>query len=178
MFHEITEHAIHEAFAHPRNVNLDLVNAQQARRILDRLVGYSLSPLLWEKVRSRLSAGRVQSVALRLIVEREREIESFVPQEYWSVLADFKQEGGKQVYTAKLMRVGDKEQNGVLTSKSVVDPLIDDLKSAQYSIDKIKRGERKRKPFAPFITSTLQQEASRKLGFHCPKNDDHRPTVI
>jgi DNA topoisomerase I len=169
VFHEITEHAIHEAFAHPRSVNLDLVNAQQARRILDRLVGYSLSPLLWEKVRSRLSAGRVQSVALRLVVDREREIDAFVPQEYWSVLADFKQEGGKQVYTAKLLRVDNNELNGVLTSKAAVDPLIADLKSAGYSIEKIKRGERKRKPFAPFITSTLQQEASRKLGFTARK---------
>jgi DNA topoisomerase I len=169
VFHEITEHAIHEAFAHPRSVNLDLVNAQQARRILDRLVGYSLSPLLWEKVRSRLSAGRVQSVALRLIVDREREIDAFVPQEYWSVLADFKQEGGKQVYTAKLLRVDNSELNGVLTNKAAVDPLIADLKSVGYTIEKIKRGERKRKPFAPFITSTLQQEASRKLGFTARK---------
>ncbi len=165
VFHEITENAIHEAFAHPRHVNLDLVNAQQARRILDRLVGYSLSPLLWEKVRSRLSAGRVQSVALRLIVEREREIDAFIPQEYWSVLADFIQEGGKQVYTAKLMRIDNEDQNGKLTSKLIVDPMLEDIRQAVYQISKIKRGERKRKPSAPFITSTLQQEASRKLGY-------------
>lgn len=165
VFHEITESAIHEAFAHPRRVNLDLVNAQQARRIVDRLVGYSLSPLLWEKVRSRLSAGRVQSVALRLIVEREREIDAFSPQEYWSILGDFRQEGGKQNYTAKLVRIDTNENTDALTSKADVDPLLGDLKAAAYTIARIKRGERKRKPSAPFITSTLQQEASRKLGF-------------
>jgi DNA topoisomerase-1 len=165
VFHEITENAIHEAFAHPRKVNVDLVNAQQARRIVDRLLGYNLSPLLWEKVRSRLSAGRVQSVALRLIVDREREIDAFVPQEYWSVLADFKQDGGKQSYTAKLMRIDNEDQTDTLTSKAVVDPLLEDIHHAEYTISKIKRGERKRKPWAPFITSTLQQEASRKLGY-------------
>lgn len=165
VFHEITENAIHEAFAHPRKVNIDLVNAQQARRIMDRLVGYSLSPLLWEKVRSRLSAGRVQSVALRLVVEREREIDDFITQEYWSILADFRQDGGRQLYTAKLMRIDNEDQIGLLTSKAVVDPLLDDIQHAAYTITKIKRGERKRKPSAPFITSTLQQEASRKLGY-------------
>ena len=99
VFHEITEPAIKEAFANPRAINMDLVNAQQARRVLDRLVGYSISPILWEKVRSRLSAGRVQSVALRLIVEREREIDAFVPVEYWSIHAEFKPEGLKSTFT-------------------------------------------------------------------------------
>lgn len=165
VFHEITENAIHEAFSHTRMVNLNLVNAQQARRILDRLVGYNLSPLLWEKVRSRLSAGRVQSVALRLIVEREREIEAFVPKEYWTVMADFQQEGSRQPYAARLVRIDNEEKPDSLTAKSIVDPLLVDLKNAEYAIVKIKRGERKRKPFAPFITSTLQQEASRKMGF-------------
>ena len=165
VFHEITDHAISEAFHHPRAVNLDLVNAQQARRILDRLVGYSLSPLLWEKVRSRLSAGRVQSVALRLVVDREREIEAFIPQEYWSVDAEFKQEGSKQFYTARLIKVDGKDQQNELTEKSLVDPLISDLEKASYQIAKIKNTERRRKPSAPFITSTLQQEASRRLGY-------------
>jgi DNA topoisomerase-1 len=165
VFHEITESAINEAFANPRRVNIDLVNAQQARRILDRLVGYSLSPLLWEKVRSRLSAGRVQSVALRLIVEREREIDAFIPQEYWTVSAEFHQEGGNQNYTARLARIDNQDKSAELTSKAVVDPLLVDMEKASYQISKIKRGERKRKPSAPFITSTLQQEASRKLGY-------------
>ncbi|HNT53200.1 MAG TPA: type I DNA topoisomerase [Anaerolineaceae bacterium] len=163
VFHEITEGAIADAFSHPREIDMDLVNAQQARRILDRLVGYSISPLLWEKVRSRLSAGRVQSVALRLIVEREREIEAFVPQEYWTIEAEFKPAGGKTPYTARLAKVD--EQDPVLNSEAVVQPLLADMQIASYQIDRIKKSERRRKPSAPFITSTMQQEASRKLGY-------------
>src|SRR5512137_1937923 len=111
VFHEITESAINEAFSNPREINMDLVNAQQARRVLDRLVGYSISPILWEKVRSRLSAGRVQSVALRLIVVREREVDAFVPEEYWTISAEFKPEGGKAKsnFIAKLARIDDKD---------------------------------------------------------------------
>jgi DNA topoisomerase I len=163
VFHEITEPAIAEAFSNTRDINMDLVNAQQARRVLDRLVGYNLSPLLWRKVRSRLSAGRVQSVALRLIVEREREIDAFKPEEYWSIEAEFKPQGIKQTFIAKLARLDDVEP--VLGSEADVKPLLDDLASADYNITKIKRGERKRNPSAPFITSTLQQEASRRLGY-------------
>ena len=163
VFHEITEHAIHEAFSHPRAINMDLVNAQQARRVLDRLVGYSISPILWEKVRSRLSAGRVQSVALRLVVDREREIDAFVPVEYWSVHAEFKPEGIRQTFMAKLARVDDQEPE--FPNEASVKPILVDLETAAYAITKIKRGERRRKPYAPFTTSTLQQEASRKLGF-------------
>jgi DNA topoisomerase-1 len=163
VFHEITEHAIHEAFSHPRAINMDLVNAQQARRVLDRLVGYSISPILWEKVRSRLSAGRVQSVALRLVVDREREIDAFVPVEYWSVHAEFKPEGIRQTFMAKLARVDDQEPE--FPNEASVEPILVDLETAAYAITKIKRGERRRKPYAPFTTSTLQQEASRKLGF-------------
>ena len=163
VFHEITEPAIKEAFSHPREINMDLVNAQQARRVLDRLVGYSISPILWEKVRSRLSAGRVQSVALRLIVEREREIDAFVPVEYWSIGAEFKPEGLRQTFLTKLARIDDIEPE--LTDEEAVKPILVDMEKAAYSITKIKRGERRRKPYAPFTTSTLQQEASRKLGF-------------
>ena len=164
-FHEITEPAIKEAFSHSRDIDMDLVNAQQARRVLDRLVGYSISPILWEKVRSRLSAGRVQSVALRLIVEREREIDAFVPVEYWSISAEFKPEGGKakSTFVAKLAKIDG--QDFELKSEADVTPLLSDLEQAAYGITRIKRGERRRKPSAPFITSTLQQEASRKLGF-------------
>lgn len=163
VFHEITEPAIKEAFDHPRHINMDLVDAQQARRILDRLVGYSISPILWEKVRGRLSAGRVQSVALRLIVEREREIESFVPVEYWSIHGEFKPEGLKSTFTAKLAKIDEKDPE--LSNEETVKPILVDMETAAYSITKIKRGERRRKPSAPFTTSTLQQEASRKLGF-------------
>lgn len=163
VFHEITQSAVNEAFAHPRAINMDLVNAQQGRRILDRLVGYSLSPLLWEKVRSRLSAGRVQSVALRLIVEREREIESFVPVEYWTISAEFKPEHIRQTFIARLQKIDDADFT--LSNQSDTEALLPDMESAEYRINRIKKGERKRKPSAPFITSTLQQEASRRLGF-------------
>lgn len=163
VFHEITEPAIKEAFDHPRQINSDLVDAQQARRILDRLVGYSISPILWEKVRGRLSAGRVQSVALRLIVEREREIENFVPVEYWSIHGEFKPDGLKSTFIAKLAKIDEKDPE--LPNEETVKPILVDMETAAYTITKVKRGERRRKPSAPFTTSTLQQEASRKLGF-------------
>jgi len=163
VFHEITEPAVKEAFSHPRQINMDLVDAQQARRILDRLVGYGISPILWEKVRGRLSAGRVQSVALRLIVEREREIDAFVPVEYWSIHAELKPEGLKSTFIAKLAKIDEKDPE--LPNEESVKPILVDMETAAYTITKVKRGERRRKPSAPFTTSTLQQEASRKLGF-------------
>ncbi|MBA4420791.1 MAG: type I DNA topoisomerase [Anaerolinea sp.] len=163
VFHEITESAIHQAFDHPRDVNMNLVNAQQARRILDRLVGYNLSPLLWEKVRSRLSAGRVQSIALKLVVDREREIEAFIPVEYWTIEADFQQEGSSRVYRAFLARLDGNDPD--LKDKTSAEQVLADVVTPVYRISKIKRGERKRKPSAPFTTSTLQQEASRRLGY-------------
>ncbi len=163
VFHEITEPAIHEAFSHPRQINEDLVNAQQARRILDRLVGYSISPILWEKVRSRLSAGRVQSVALRLIVEREREIDAFVPVEYWTIGAELKPDGVESTFITKLAKIDG--ENPELPNEEAVKPILVDMETAAYTVTKVKRGERRRKPSAPFTTSTLQQEASRKLGF-------------
>ena len=130
---------------------------------LDRLVGYSISPILWEKVRSRLSAGRVQSVALRLIVDRENEIENFVPVEYWTIHAEFKSDGLKSAFITKLFKVDDKEPE--LPNEESVKPVLMDMKTSAYSVTKVKRSERRRKPSAPFTTSTLQQEASRKLGF-------------
>jgi DNA topoisomerase-1 len=163
VFHEITEPAINEAFAHTRGIDMDLVNAQQARRVLDRLVGYNLSPLLWRKVRSRLSAGRVQSVALRLVVEREREIDAFVPVEYWSIAAELRPQGIKETFIAKLARINGVDP--VLSNEAEVKPILADMEQAAYTISKIKRGERRRKPLAPFTTSTLQQEASRRLGY-------------
>jgi DNA topoisomerase-1 len=162
-FHEITEPAIKEAFSHARQINMDLVNAQQARRVLDRLVGYSISPILWEKVRSRLSAGRVQSVALRLIVERESEIEAFIPVEYWTIHAEFKPDGLKSSFLAKLAKIDDNEPE--LSNEPATKPVLIDLETAAFEITKVKRGERRRKPSPPFTTSTIQQEASRKLGF-------------
>lgn len=163
VFHEITEPAISEAFEHPREINMDLVNAQQARRVLDRLVGYNLSPLLWRKIRGRLSAGRVQSVALRLIVDREREIEAFEPVEYWTIAAELLPEGGKTSYIAKLVKLNGEDPQ--LNIEADVQPILKDMETASYVISSIKRGERKRNPAAPYTTSTLQQEASRRLGF-------------
>ncbi|NMC80002.1 MAG: toprim domain-containing protein, partial [Chloroflexi bacterium] len=150
VFHEITEPAIAEAFKHPREVNMNLVNAQQARRVLDRLVGYSISPLLWEKVRGRLSAGRVQSVALRLIVEREREIQDFVPVEYWTIAAELRPESSENTYVARLARVDDVEPE--LPNETAVQAILEDLEKAEFRVQKIKRGQRHRKPAAPFIT--------------------------
>jgi DNA topoisomerase-1 len=163
VFHEITKPAIDEAFAHPRSVNMHLVDAQQARRVLDRLVGYSISPLLWEKVRSRLSAGRVQSVALRLVVEREREIDAFNPVEYWTIDAELKPDGLKETLRSRLVKVDDKEPQ--LVNEAIVRELVSDMEPAPFQIERIKRSERRRRPSAPFITSTLQQEASRRLGY-------------
>jgi len=163
VFHEITKSAIDEAFASPREINMDLVNAQQGRRILDRLVGYGISPLLWEKVRGRLSAGRVQSVALRLVVEREREIDAFEPVEYWTIEAELNPEGLKSTFIAKLTRIDGEEPS--LLNEETVKPILFDMETAAYTISAIKRGERRRKPPTPFITSTLQQDASRRLGF-------------
>jgi DNA topoisomerase-1 len=163
VFHEITENAVSDAFSNPRQINMDLVDAQQARRILDRLVGYSISPILWEKVRSRLSAGRVQSVALRLVVEREREIDAFVPVEYWTIDAELLPEGGKISFIARLVQVDGSDPE--LPNEEAANKILADMEKGRYVTTRIKRGERKRKPSAPFITSTLQQEASRRLGF-------------
>ena len=174
VFHEITRPAIEAAFASPRDIAMDLVNAQQARRILDRLVGYSLSPLLWAKVRGRLSAGRVQSVAVRLIVDREREVDAFVPAEYWSVDAELAKAAAngshkRESFRARLVKVGEQDvgsgADSLLKNAADVEALLPDLNAAAYAVARVKTGERKRNPAAPFTTSTLQQEASRRLGF-------------
>jgi DNA topoisomerase-1 len=168
VFHEITKDAVAEAFAHPRDMDMQLVNAQQARRILDRIVGYKISPLLWERVRNRTSAGRVQSVALRLVVEREREIEAFVPEEYWSLEAELsKQETRGQAprpgFLAKLFRIRGKEAD--LKNEADTQAIVQDLEGATYIVAKVDKKERRRTPSAPFTTSTMQQDASRRLGF-------------
>lgn len=167
IFHEITDEAIQAAFANPRGINMDLVDAQQARRILDRLVGYQITPLLWDRVRSRLSAGRVQSVAVRLVVEREREIEAFDPDEYWSIEAELCQESANgcepKPFVARLARIdGEKVELG---SEAEVKPHLEILERADYVVSEVKRGTRRRRPSPPFTTSTLQQDAARRLGF-------------
>jgi len=162
-FSEITKGAIDEAFAHPRTINLDLVNAQQARRVIDRLVGYKLSPLVASKIRRGLSAGRVQSVAVRLVVEREREIGKFVAEEYWTLTAELRRSGNGISFAAELSRIdGEKARIG---SEAEAQAHEEALRGARYAVESVTRSERKRAAQPPFTTSTLQQEASRKLGF-------------
>lgn len=195
-FHEITKPAVLKALQNPRDIDTNLVNAQQARRVLDRIFGYTLSPLLWQKIKRNLSAGRVQSVALRLVVEREREIQNFVPQEYWSITATLTPEDEEAPFDARLVQVGerkvttperdagkisdeatsksDESTNGedkkdgaiVISNEAEARVLVSVLEKAKYSVLKVERGERKRTPPPPFITSTLQQFASRRLGFN------------
>jgi len=165
-FNEITERAVMEAVKHPRKIDMNLVDAQQARRVLDRLVGYKLSPLLWRKVRRGLSAGRVQSVALRLIVDRERAIEAFKSEEYWSITATLE---GKEPprFDAKLFQTG--EQKADIKNEEQAKGIIDDLQGRNFVVKKIEKKKRRRSPAPPFITSTLQQDASRKLRFTAKK---------
>lgn len=168
-FHEITKDAIQEALKNPRKINQNLVDAQQARRVLDRLVGYSLSPLLWKKVRKGLSAGRVQSVALRLIVEREREIESFKPEEFWEIIARLSSQNNQKAaeFDAKLIKKEGKKIE--INNKEMADEVIAELEGADYKVADIVKREQKRNPFPPFTTSSLQQEAARKLYFSAKK---------
>ncbi len=168
-FNEITKKAVQEAVQKPRPIDMDLVNAQQARRILDRLVGYSLSPLLWKKVRTGLSAGRVQSVAVRMVVDREREIDAFVPEEYWTItlmLATEQNETFKARYEGILNPdKNNKFERVRLLNKEMADKVLANIKGQKLLVHTIKDGKRKRNPSAPFTTSTLQQEAGRRLGF-------------
>jgi len=165
VFHEITPQAVREAFRRPRAIDMQLVQAQQARRILDRLVGYNLSPLLWKKVARGLSAGRVQSVALRLVVEREREIQSFVAREYWSIEAQLSKADDPQSFRAKLTGLAGKRKKLEIASQQEADRLVHLLQSAAYGVTSVQKKKQVRRPSPPFITSTLQQEAARRLGF-------------
>ncbi len=165
VFNEITKDAIKESFKYPRAINMDLVDAQQARRILDRLVGYNISPLLWKKVKKGLSAGRVQSVAVRLIIEREKEIQSFEPEEFWTIKTEFVK--GKDTFEASFYGVdGEKVQ---LTNEAQVNEIIEKMKDNAFSVENVTRKERKRNPALPFTTSSLQQEAARKLNMRAKK---------
>ena len=163
-FDEITKKGVKEGMAHPRAIDIDLFNAQQARRELDRLVGYKLSPFLWRKVRKGLSAGRVQSVAVRLIRDRELEIENFKPDEYWNLDALLSAAGDKSEFTARLAATADGKKLTV-TNKQQADEILAALDGKDYTISKIEKGKRRRQPAPPFITSTLQQDASRAFGF-------------
>ncbi|EWH20753.1 type I DNA topoisomerase [Bacillus haynesii] len=165
VFNEITKDAIKDSFKHPRMINMDLVDAQQARRILDRLVGYKISPILWKKVKKGLSAGRVQSVALRLIIDREKEINDFKPEEYWTIEGSFLK--GKETFEASFFGInGEKHQ---LKSEDDVKQILSRIKGNKFEVKKVTKKERKRNPALPFTTSTLQQEAARKLNFRAKK---------
>lgn len=165
VFNEITKQAVKDAFKSPRPINRDLVNAQQARRILDRLVGYKISPLLWKKVKKGLSAGRVQSVAVKLINDRENEIREFVPEEYWTITASLSMKGNR--FEAKFYGTDGQKQE--LGSKEEVDAVLQAIADAAFTVVEVKERERQRNPSAPFITSTLQQEAARKLNYRAAK---------
>lgn len=166
-FNEITKNAVKSSLKSPRNIDMDLVDAQQTRRILDRMVGYSISPLLWAKVKRGLSAGRVQSVALRMICDREEEISAFIPEEYWNLEAQLLDGKSKKPLTAKFH--GNKAGKLVIHNKQQLDQILDDLKDAAYVVEEVKHGERTKKAPIPFTTSTLQQEASKVLNFSTQK---------
>ncbi|MBO0585796.1 type I DNA topoisomerase [Sporosarcina sp. E16_8] len=165
VFNEITKEAIKESFKNPRPIDMDRVDAQQARRILDRLVGYNISPILWKKVKKGLSAGRVQSVALRMIIDRENEINAFVPEEYWSISGQFE----KDDTTFEAEFFGDSKKKMKLTDKQQVDEILSQLSGDTFDIANVVKKERKRNPALPFTTSSLQQEAARKLNFRAKK---------
>ena len=166
-FNEITKNAVKASIKHPREIDMNLVDAQQARRVLDRMVGYKISPLLWEKVKRGLSAGRVQSVALRMICDREDEINAFVPEEYWNLDAAFKAPGNRKHLNARFY--GTREGKLPIRSKEEADKILDELKDQDYVVEELKTGERMKKPPIPFTTSTLQQEASKVLNFSTQK---------
>lgn len=165
VFNEITKDAVKSSFKKPRSINMDLVNAQQARRVLDRLVGYNISPLLWKKVKKGLSAGRVQSVAVKLIIDRENEIRNFVPEEYWSITGKFL--ANQKGFDAKFY--GIKDEKTELKSEKDVNSVLNMLSGDEFTVTEVKKSERKRYPALPFITSSLQQEAFRKLNFRAKK---------
>ncbi len=165
-FNEITKSAVKEAFKQPRPLNMNLVNAQQARRVLDRIVGYRLSPLLWKKVKKGLSAGRVQSVAVRLICDREEEIQNFQPEEYWTITAELRT-SKKEKFTAEFYGRGGEKMN--LPDRQTAEQVLQQVRQSPFVVLEVKRSERRRNPAAPFTTSTLQQEASRRLGFTAKK---------
>ena len=166
-FNEITKNAVQKAIKEPRDIDINLVDAQQARRVLDRIVGYKISPVLWKKVRRGLSAGRVQSVAVKLIVDREEEIEKFIPEEYWNIYADLVDDKSKKEFEAHFYGKDGKKLE--IHSNEEVQAILENIKNAKYIVNEVKKGQKKRTPAPPFTTSTMQQEVSRKLGFTLKK---------
>ena len=164
-FNEITKEAVKDAIKNPRSINQDLVDAQQGRRVLDRLVGYKISPILWKKVKGGLSAGRVQSAVVKIICDREEEIENFIPQEYWSLDADLKAKGGSFKGSYYGVKKSGKEEKIELKSEEEVNKVKDLIDEKNFLVEKVKLGNRNRNPKAPYTTSTMQQEASRYINF-------------
>lgn len=166
-FNEITKETVQSSIKNPRKIDINLTDAQQARRVLDRIVGYKISPILWKKVKRGLSAGRVQSVAVKLIVDREEEIEKFIPEEYWNITAQLKDKKSRKSFEAKFY--GENGKKLELHSKMEVDKILENLQDAKFIVEDVKKGQKKKSPAPPFTTSTLQQEASRKLNFSLKK---------
>lgn len=166
-FNEITKETVQSSIKNPRKIDINLTDAQQARRVLDRIVGYKISPILWKKVKRGLSAGRVQSVAVKLIVDREEEIEKFIPEEYWNITAQLKDKKSRKSFEAKFY--GENGKKLEIHSKMEVDKILEDLQDAKFIVEDVKKGQKKKNPAPPFTTSTLQQEASRKLNFSLKK---------
>jgi len=166
-FNEITKETVQSSIKNPRKIDINLTDAQQARRVLDRIVGYKISPILWKKVKRGLSAGRVQSVAVKLIVDREEEIEKFIPEEYWNITAQLKDRKSRKSFEAKFY--GENGKKLELHSKMEVDKILENLQDAKFIVEDVKKGQKKKSPAPPFTTSTLQQEASRKLNFSLKK---------
>ena len=162
-FNEITKEAVQNSIKEPRKIDINLTDAQQARRVLDRIVGYKISPLLWKKVKKGLSAGRVQSVAVKLICDREEEIENFIPEEYWNIYANLKDKKSRKAFEAKFYGINDKKLD--IHSEKEVNEILNKIKDGEYTVKSIKKSEKKKNPAPPFTTSTMQQEASRKLNF-------------
>ena len=166
-FNEITKETVQSSIKEPRKIDKNLTDAQQARRVLDRIVGYKISPILWKKVKTGLSAGRVQSVAVKLIVDREKEIEEFIPEEYWNIVAELKDKKSRKNFEAKFY--GKNGEKIDIHSKEEVDKILKDIENCKYIVQDVKKSQKKRNPAPPFTTSTMQQEASRKLGFSLKK---------
>lgn len=175
-FNEITKEAVKESINKPRKIDMNLTDAQQARRVLDRIVGYKISPVLWKKVKRGLSAGRVQSVAVKLIVEREEEIEKFIPEEYWNIYATLIQEKSKKEFEAHFYGKNGKKQE--IHSNEEVQKILSDIKNKKYIVDDIKKSEKKRTPAPPFTTSSMRARSFKKIRFYFKENNEYSTRLI
>ena len=175
-FNEITKETVQESIKHPRKIDMNLTDAQQARRVLDRIVGYKISPLLWKKVKKGLSAGRVQSVAVKLIVDREEEIEKFIPEEYWNIYVTLLEEKSKKTFEAHLYGKNGKKID--IHSKEEIDEILKNLEKAKYIVEDIKKSEKKRTPAPPFTTSTMRARSFKKIRIYIKENNECSSRII